>query len=1043
MRKSFILTFVTFALSSVSSAGLMDNFPGAVPLKYTRQAASGLERNGETLQPDEVRALVTSGEIKDLTEINPSGDSNTWANTFPQETPNDVIALEINPQNEELEVLDVDYGPSGRLIIHVLKRFEDGRVKNYRVWIDDKGHNMLARKALLRKIGYIVPPSTRLALARLKFRGAFSKKNFVEQILKKRIFKDPLRWVVDGVDVQDEYLTLKDLIIFGGSTNESYDLSQGTIDRNVIRGKRVYNSLLVPNALTDSPESINLMSWSGYDVSNKYVIFPYEYARFYNPSLEDVRWIMLRILKLKRSDWEEIADASQMPLEPRALFLEKMLSIRKGYREILGLENFSENIEPKTDITIKGGRLTNGKLVGGRQWDGYARNFAGVDPDSPQSFKEVTSLLESKIWSNVVLNLVNDFNSRFLPHTDLGFKIFDHQLDVAAHQFAEYLITGKVSETAVGVWKTDFHNIDLILSREIVAGSYMGTENRVQLADTIGAALEGGKFYLWEGLPQAVQAFGRARIKAMLTYTHIKPVVSMEKSLSEPVSNMVVPYLKSQSIVPLEKILAMEGKIRRKELQGDAIDDEFKKNFDEWVSSFGEGDSFIIAKSFAPGLDFGISKSLSKNLTAYVKMQEQVVALWRVHIVRRDKKTVQVYFNFAGYNDFAAAIGAKFKISLFDIGIRWPVGKGFTKFFNFSLDTNLEDNKEFFNNVAAVIAALKGEDEEFLSKIQKPWSFDMDFSDRQTHFDILVWKNAWSKARKDFLARDPDGLGQSYIYRTRGERFGKDYESLAVEIANVLLQKKYPNRRILTTTSGNPGDTVFGSAVSRLVSAESRKIPGPLDLNNFYGQISYRWKGWQFSRKDIEGVLDDIQNMFGQTFFRKVDLGETEKLQFYSIEVQISVYRRAMEHMLGLTKDKVADIFRRESKRPPTQDNDRSFEQTPPWATWINGDLDDLRAAFRDQNHEEFTQELVDVLEVAESQLTFKGYLEFVGALDNLYIQGVIRGFRLGSEGQTEIKPIPLGQIGAFEPRGPIYTLQSNIGILGGELLLNHLVNPL
>ena len=110
---------------------------------------------------------------------------------------------------------------------------------------------------------------------------------------------------------------------------------------------------------------------------------------------------------------------------------------------------------------------------------------------------------------------------------------------------------------------------------------------------------------------------------------------------------------------------------------------------------------------------------------------------------------------------------------------------------------------------------------------------------------------------------------------------------------------------------------------------------------------------------------------------------------------------------------------------------------------WISGYSTAMGRAFEKQDHAECTQELEDVIEVAGSQLTLKGFLEFVGALDNLYIQGVIRGFRVGSEGQMDIKPIPLGQIGSFEPRGPIYTLQSNIGILGGELLLHWMVNPL
>lgn len=1046
-RKPLILLVLTFGMSShpCFSAPLQD-LPSAVPLEIQRQAASDLVYDGVILQPDQARELVAKGKIKSLADLDPQEDSIIWSPAPKIPTQSDYAQLELHESGELVRFVALDAAPSGRLMFIAQKQFPDGRVRAYRFLIDDKGHNMLARKALLRKIGYQVPPMERIAGLRVRFKGAFSKREFVRNQLKKRVYKDAIRWLDSDPDSEDEFLDLKDLIVLDNTRDSFYNLARGNISEGVIQGRRLINSLLLPYSLTDAPESIPLMSWTGAQIINQQILFPYEYGEFFKPSLDDAVWMARRILKLTQQDWEEIADSARMPSEPRLLFLEKLKARRNYYREILKLQSESGELPVNYKPTL-GDRLVDGRLVGGREWPTYARRFKGIDPDSPLSMSEVFGLVASKTLSNVISNAVAEFNLRYMPRTDLGYKIFDHQLDVAAAQFAEFLKTGKVSKTPLGVWKTPFFNTDVITSREIITGDYKGSDNQIQLVDTVGLSVEGGTFYLGEGLSDKLVASARLRVRWYITYSHIKPIFSMKASLKEPLANILVPYAKSQVKAPLEGILALEAGYRDGSLKGDDFKKALQTQFDEFGKMLKVGESYVITTSLMPGIDLSLGKGITADARAYLKMQEQLVGVSRINIWRKDEDTVQVYVDDAGFNDFAIAVGLNVRIPVLDLGFRWPAGVAQTQLFTFNIDRDLKKNPDFFNQVTGILSAISGADVSHLRNFQTPWLFNHDFSTRRTNFDLLVWKNVWDRTRIEISAVEPvEGQTAQYVRRSRGKRFGIEYQQLMLDVTNAIIAEKYPTStiRIESTNTGNPGDTIFGKSITRQVIADARVVKGPIDLNNHFAAVGYRWKGWQMSRKGLDEVLDEIDEKYGRGLFQRPDFSETTELQLYTIELQSAIYRRGIERILKISDKEVRDIFKQYGRPYPQPSGEVSMETENPWVVWMQGDLKDLRRAYAYSDNEEFSQELSEIIDVAESQLTFEGFKQFIGGQNNFFLRGLLKGFRVGAEnGAEDIRPITLGEIGSFEPNGPLYTLQSNTGISTGELLLYWLVNPL
>src|SRR5690606_26316045 len=196
-----------------AAARPFSDYPGSIPLKYERQAASDLVYNGKVLLPDEARKLYESGVIKDLAELDPIGDSVIWKNEFPSGPFSQEDEMDLSTQMDELTYISETEVPNGRFGFLASKRLPNGQMKVYQVLLDIQSHNVLLRKTLLRKIGYQVPPTQRLAKVKVRFKSESSKREFVKDINRKT-FLEPERWVVEGKETEDAELVIQDVIAY-------------------------------------------------------------------------------------------------------------------------------------------------------------------------------------------------------------------------------------------------------------------------------------------------------------------------------------------------------------------------------------------------------------------------------------------------------------------------------------------------------------------------------------------------------------------------------------------------------------------------------------------------------------------------------------------------------------------------------------------------------------------------------------------------------------------------------------------------------------
>lgn len=126
----FSLILISVLVTGPTQAQVIDNFPGSIPLKYERAAASDLVFGGKILTPDEARALYDKKVVADLSHLNPDESSELWKNKYTQYEPYDLNQLELKSEAEELTFISDKSAPNGQFAFLAQKKKLVRRIKN-------------------------------------------------------------------------------------------------------------------------------------------------------------------------------------------------------------------------------------------------------------------------------------------------------------------------------------------------------------------------------------------------------------------------------------------------------------------------------------------------------------------------------------------------------------------------------------------------------------------------------------------------------------------------------------------------------------------------------------------------------------------------------------------------------------------------------------------------------------------------------------------------------------------------------------------------
>lgn len=1016
----FFLSFFSFAQEE------------RIPLASIRQPSNDLIYNGRILTAEEAWRLQQDPvNPLDLSKLSPNS-SIVWEDNVGSSLDQDLDNIPIS-EDESYLFKGAITSNQGIMRFNVLPKA--GRDQVFTILLEKTLHTTLLRRNLLRKLGYKIPPMKYLKSIEVTFDSLAQRDQFINRSLPEATFGAPSRWLgFDHKELTDDQLTLTfhDVVAFMPQETDHYNVAMGVPPRRLT--SRTLRSLLVPYALANLGESVNKFDWNVGTIDNENIVLPHFTFADMNTAIEDARWAMRRLAQLERSDFEEIVYGADFPTPVAKILVEKIISRRNSLMSLLEIEG--REIDFNSELSF-GENLKDG-LITKEEWPGYASRFAHGQPDSP--FKDFEYFIFSKIQSSTLTNLldiVNDKLEVFDP-SEQKLEFFQNQFEEGLEHFVD---TGEFLEFGVGTWFSPIVNGSLILNRDIVVGNYLGTDNLVQLADTIGVSITLGGIMGIENVPQWPSANATGVVNAVRTYTHLKPVKTLKASFKEPYKNMIVPLLKRN----LRKSLSQLADLPNQE--GDADEDGVDprlKAIEGFLSdineSLGVGESLLVTDRLTPSALLTGSFNLMDTRFSLSGGANGVIVR-RLHLYRKDPTTIHVYEDLGHGLTLKLSASLDHYIPVMKIDSGRTNGKYRVKFHSVNINGELKENPELFTNALALSSLLEDGSSELLETQRKPYLIEGDFLDRSVKLSFLVWRAKYLNTDNEISLTTPEDDRSEYVSLSSQSQSGVNYQSFAYDVLNYYLKewtKDLPIQPQLDPERHkNPGQSIFGVSETVGGKFEARKIEGK--LRERFVSLSHKREGWSASQKRLKKYINEINEKYQTTLFNPGSVNDASSLQLFEVTVNTNIYEKGIDRLATVSEDTIKSIGREYARtRWSHCDSRRNRRIRTARSLRECGNLNHLiDKANQCQRMERLTkghsQCLLELSKKMVRDLEFSDFKNIVG-LENIFVYGVINGFRKKSEILNE--PIRSNTIGRVRSRfwnGPIERLKEIIGIQGGE----------
>ena len=998
--KIIILAFAT-TTSMLAQAG--DSF---VPLqKGTRMASDDLLYNGAVLTARDAQDLAKFKGV-DLSLLDPK-DNGIWSTQKNALKDQDVIGV----QNGTALIF------SGSLLSNSgLYRFNaslPGTSKIYTIHLDKSLHTMLLRKNILRKLGYKIPAMKYLPKVSIQFPSVEERESFLKKYIPEATLGTSERWVKKVNELEVE---VQDVAVTESSFNDFYNVSMGIPTQTI--NSRTLRSLLIPYSLLDLYESINQYSWVDGKVDNGAVVLPHFTANEFATTIEDAQWMLRKINLLSRDEIKEAVDQAFFPADVASVVTEKVIARRNSLNRLFA-EKFQESPYDQK-ITI-GETVKDGKILE-KDYAGFASRFAYGDVESP--FEQMKYYLYAKIQSNAIDNLINQFNAKLQAY-DIGktrTKFFQKQFQDGLDHFIK---TGEIEPIGVETWHAPVLNGNLIFSRDIILGNYLGTDNLVQLADTFGASLDLGIYVGIEGLGNNLSASVKATTSIVRTFSHIKPVKNLKVSLKEPYKNMFVNILKKS----LKDRFFSLSELKNSTISKDEKSKSVQAILKEINESLDTGESLIMTDRLMPSAN--VKLNFTTGLVGVgVGVGGSVTTVKRIHIYKKSPKVLQIYDDSGFVTDINMSFQLSEYIPILKINGKLDRGNYKVKSYMVNISSDLDENPNLYMNALGVYDVLKNKNFEVLDTQTPPVKLNAKFVDKTTSFSLLFWKMKSIKGKTYYELTAKDGVSGSYYSVNKDFLSGVNPEAFTKQVANYYLAEKTDGKISINEEGNvNPGDSFFGRSKTQTIRFEA-SVNEEKKLENKFLTLSDSKMGWSLTPKTLKKMMTDVNDKFQTTLFDVTQI-DFEKLRLYKVGYHINLYDRGI---VKLNTIRMPDLETIEVRYKAESGCDSA---DPDYRTSKCGDLEmvkyDLRKCLKSISDEDIASCNVDLVDSLFFYLKFNDFKQLIGD-KNFYVYGTIDGFRQHSEILNDtVFSNTVGKIGSKEWNGPLDVVRDLLGLADGE----------
>lgn len=980
-------------------------------LKGQRMASDDLIYNNQVLSSRDADQLASK---VDLSKLNPKSND-LWDDSITKVDDQKDIAINDN------DVLTYE----GSILSNTgLFRFNaipvDGN-KVYTIHLDKSLHTMLLRKNLLRALGYKIPAMKYLKKVTIQFSSKFAMENFLKREIPEATLGAADRWASSDLVRADQLtLTLKDIAISEPNEFDFYNVSMGVPTQTI--NSRSLRALLMPYNLVDLYESVNKFSWVCGKIDNKAVVLSHFTGNDFATTIDDAVWMLERINKLTRVDIQKMVENAYFPKEAELVLIEKIISRRNSCNRLFSLKAADLPFNAKIS---SGTALKEGKLVQ-KEFPDYASRFAYGDAESP--LDQLRFYLYSKVQSNVIDNLVTRLNTE-LEAFDLGAKrteYFQKQFKEGLDHFVE---TGELLPIKVGAWYSPTLNAQLLLSRDIILGNYLGTDNLVQLADTFGASVDVGLFVGIEGLGYDLAGSAKVSTSLVRSYSHLKPVKNLRESLKEPYKNMFAILLKKSL---KENFYSLSELKELGEKDGESAKEEQKKQIEELFTSIDKtlnvGESLIITDRLVPTAS--VRLSFNQGLIgAGVGVSGGVTILKRIHLYKKSAKILQIYDDSGFVKNIDLSFTVSNYITLLKANARMDKGHYNVNSYMVNLSSDLSDNPNLFSNALGVYNVLKNKNFELLDKNNPPVKLDVQFKDRSRGLSLLFWRMKSLTGRTYYDIKAKDGVEGTYYSLEKDFLTGLNPEAFTKQLLNYYLSKETENIQITEDSDGNPGESFFGRSHTQKMRFEA-EVGEDKKFGQKFLVVSDVKQGWGMSERKIRKFMENVNKKFQYSLFdpNQVDF---KKLRLFNIGYHMNLYNRGLERLHAITENDINPIEARYKRERACHISDEKLQ------TVACGDLTWLKSQVRKcpkaKNEEDKADCSLELFEKLMNDLEFSDFKKLIGE-DNLYIYGSIDGFREKSEILNDtLYSNTIGRIGSKQWNGPLNVVRDLLGLSSGE----------
>jgi hypothetical protein len=1042
--KSKIVVFLSSCLLSSFIISQAVAQVGVIPMSFMGNPAKDLFNKDRGRVYSRSELLRLNNSEFDLSSIDPK-KTDIWDGVGANINNGAIDDLGIE-SDQVYKFVDKIAAPIGVYRFSIRDDSEANQQKHYGVWVAKDSRAILLRKNLLRKLGYKAPKTAQVDKLKIKFKGMVSLKAFIEK-LEVSTFADSKRWLIEKNE-DDFVLTLQDVLVIE-SNFLFYNLTTGEIPGNIISHRRVLNALAIPLAICDVRESVDGLAWSLGKIDNKQLLLDTLGAGEFTTTYNDARWVLRRMAKFTEQDFKDIVAQAHYPESVSLLLVEKLKSRFLSLYKHFGLPKITKNRFPVTsNISDKKGELIRGRLTND-SWDGHAARYSFDDTESPLSRSEIGAYFRSRIYSSVLANLVTYFNDNYLYDTDIQAEAIKRQIQAKKDQIIKLLETGKFETIPFSAWAIPTARGNINVSRDIVTGSYLGTDNRIQIADTLEFVGGVGVFIGTLGLPVQYSLYANAGAQFSRSYTHVKSIKSMKKALKEPFRNILVPRLKNQKTATLQDIINQLQHEDFTSLEEDDKDTKLTEILKTLKDVLGVGESLIISSNLV------VQGSVTAGVTveivdALINLNANRINLWRFHIVRTDENTIQIYKSRAASVGRGFGFQLKAYIPIISLSTKKNKGNVNTEFNSLSLDKR-QPTDDLVRNLVEFKQILANNSFELLNARKKPFVIQHNFVERSSDSKFFWNKGISVELTDNIKITHPEGFETDLVIRSKGKLKGKDYQQVAVEVLNAIIEEAldFDNVEFTNPGSGNPGDSYRGKSFSRMVTYEEPQIVKGTDLPfTPYAEIKSQWRGWKAGPNTIKGIQKFVHEKYGEDIFPDDMFRGTKQIQLYNVDVAMSIYDEGIDNLLKYDRDwfeKVINLYlempilgraltKKEIKR---RKRSKDYEKK---RSRVVKKI--LRAYKRLRPENRYimspnarAKDIETVINVSEMMLPFDIFSKLLGGSDYYYLKGYVNGFRVGVEnGEESIISHSLGEYGSEFTKGTFNTLREAIKISTGEL---------